>query len=93
MLRLTGKNVVVIGGSRGVGRQIVEAASGNGAHVLAVARQAGPLRELAAETGAVEILSLDARDEASSSQVFDTLEPDVLVVCAGVFPLPCRCMS
>ena len=86
MLRLTGKNVVVIGGSRGVGRQIVEAASGNGARVLAVARQGGPLRELAAETGAVEILALDARDEAASSQVFDTLEPDVLVVCAGAFP-------
>ena len=86
MLRLTGKNVVVIGGSRGVGRTIVEAASGNGAHVLAVARQDGPLRELAAETGAVETLSLDGRDEAASWQVFDALEPDVLVVCAGAFP-------
>jgi hypothetical protein len=44
MLLLTGKNVVVIGGNRGVGRQIVEAASRNGAHVLAVARQEAPLR-------------------------------------------------
>src|SRR5579862_3564734 len=34
MSALTGKNVVVIGGSRGVGRQIVEAALGNGARVL-----------------------------------------------------------
>jgi NAD(P)-dependent dehydrogenase (short-subunit alcohol dehydrogenase family) len=86
MLRLTGKNVVVIGGSRGVGRRIVETASGNGARVLAVARQGGPLRKLAAETRAVETLSLDACDEAASSQVFDALEPDVLVVCAGAFP-------
>src|SRR6266567_4706108 len=47
MPRLTGKNMVVIGGSRGVGRRIVEAAIRNGARVLAVARQEGPLRQLA----------------------------------------------
>src|SRR6266852_8528881 len=34
MLPLTGKNMVVIGGSRGVGRRIVEAAIRNGAGVL-----------------------------------------------------------
>ncbi len=86
MLPLTGKNVVVIGGSRGVGRRIVAVASGNGARVLAVARQERPLRELTAETCDVEILALDARDEAASLQVFDALEPDILVVCAGAFP-------
>ena len=39
MSALTGKNMVVIGGSRGVGRRIVEAGLRNGARVLAVARQ------------------------------------------------------
>ena len=39
MLSLVGKTMVVIGGSRGVGRQIVDAAHRNGARVLAVARQ------------------------------------------------------
>ena len=86
MLSLTGKNVVVIGGSRGVGRQIVETAIRNGAHVLAVARQEASLRQLANEVAGVEILSLDATDEGAPSRVFELLQPDILVVCAGAFP-------
>jgi NAD(P)-dependent dehydrogenase (short-subunit alcohol dehydrogenase family) len=41
--------MVVIGGSRGVGRQIVEAGIRTGARVLAVARREDPLRQLARE--------------------------------------------
>jgi NAD(P)-dependent dehydrogenase (short-subunit alcohol dehydrogenase family) len=83
---LTDKNVVVIGGSRGLGRRIVEAAASNGAHVLAVARQERPLRQLAQEVVGTEILSLDATDEGGPSKVFDVLQPDILVLCAGAFP-------
>jgi len=86
MLPLTGKNVVVIGGSRGVGRRIVEGAAGNGARVLAVARQEGPLRQLSQEVSGTEILSLDATDEGAPAKVFDALQPDILVLCAGAFP-------
>jgi NAD(P)-dependent dehydrogenase (short-subunit alcohol dehydrogenase family) len=86
MYSLTGKTMVVIGGSRGVGRQIVEAAIRNGAHVLAVARQEAPLRRLAKEVSGVDVLSLDATDEGAPSRVFEALQPDILVVCAGAFP-------
>jgi NAD(P)-dependent dehydrogenase (short-subunit alcohol dehydrogenase family) len=86
MLPLTGQNVVVIGGSRGVGRRIVEATTRNGARVLAVARQEGPLRQLAQEVSGIEVLSLDATDEGAPSKVFGVLQPDVLVLCAGAFP-------
>jgi|SRR6266478_5757916 NAD(P)-dependent dehydrogenase (short-subunit alcohol dehydrogenase family) len=86
MFSLTGKKVVVIGGSRGVGRQIVEAAARNGAHVLAVARQAGPLGQLVSEVPGIKILSLDATDETAPSKVFDVLAPDILILCAGAFP-------
>ena len=86
MLPLTGKNMVVIGGSRGVGRRIVEVAVGNDARVLAVARQEGPLRKLAQEVCGAEILTLDATDEGAPSKVFDVLHPDILVLCAGAFP-------
>jgi len=57
MLPLTGKNMVVIGGSRGVGRRIVESDVLNGARVLAVARQEAPLQQLAKEVPDVEVLS------------------------------------
>jgi NAD(P)-dependent dehydrogenase (short-subunit alcohol dehydrogenase family) len=86
MLPLTGKNMVVIGGSRGVGRRIVEAAIRNGARVLAVARQEGALRQLAQEVSDAEVLSLDATDEGAPGKVFDVLRPDILVLCAGAFP-------
>ena len=86
MLSLTGKKVVVIGGSRGVGRQIVEGAIRNDARVLAVARQERPLRQLAQEVPGVEILVLDAGEEDAPAKVFAALEPDVLVLGGGAFP-------
>jgi NAD(P)-dependent dehydrogenase (short-subunit alcohol dehydrogenase family) len=84
--RLNGKNVVVIGGSKGLGRAIVAAAHAQGAHVLAVARQEKPLKQLADDFSGVHILGLDATDESAPRSVFETLSPDVLVVCAGAIP-------
>jgi len=86
MPRLTGKTMVVVGGSRGVGRRIVEAGVHNGAQVLAVARQEGPLQRLVEEVPGTEILSLDATDEGAPAKVFDVLQPDILVLCGGAFP-------
>jgi len=83
---LLGKNVVVIGGSKGLGRAIVAAAHAQGAHVLAVARQEEPLKQLADDFSGVHILGLDATDESAPARVFETLSPDVLVVCAGAIP-------
>jgi NAD(P)-dependent dehydrogenase (short-subunit alcohol dehydrogenase family) len=80
------KNVVVIGASRGLGRTIVAAAYTEGARVLAVARSAEPLRQLAAAFPGVRILALDATLEGAPAQVFETLAPDILVVCAGAIP-------
>jgi NAD(P)-dependent dehydrogenase (short-subunit alcohol dehydrogenase family) len=86
MVALTGKSVVVVGGSRGVGRRIVEGAARVGARVLAVARHEGPLQELALEVPGAEVLSLDATDEGAPYKVFGVVQPDVLVICGGVFP-------
>lgn len=83
---LTGKNVVVIGGSRGVGRRIVEAAAREDARVLAVARQESALRRLAQQVSGVDILCQDAADEVAPSKVFEVMQPDILVLCAGAFP-------
>jgi NAD(P)-dependent dehydrogenase (short-subunit alcohol dehydrogenase family) len=81
--RLHNKNVVVIGASRGLGRTIVAAVYAQGARVLAVARKAEPLKQLAAEFPGVQILALDGTSEGAPAKVFETLAPDVLVVCAG----------
>jgi len=86
MIPLTGKKIVVVGGSRGVGRRVVEVGIGNGARVLAVARQENPLRQLAQDVPGSEVLSLDATDETAPAKVFDVLQPDVLVISAGAVP-------
>lgn len=83
MRSLQGQNVVVVGGSRGVGRAIVEAALGEGATVLAVARGAAALKELSWENPGLKTLAVDATKEVAPEVVFDTLAPDVLVICAG----------
>ncbi len=81
--RFAGKNVVVIGGSKGTGRAIVAAATASGARVLAVVRKAEPLAKLADDFPGVHTLQLDATEESAPAKVFATLFPDVLVVCAG----------
>ena len=86
MVTLKDRNMVVIGGSRGVGRQIVEAGHRHGARVLAVARQEQRLRQLAQDIVGTEVLALDATDEGAPAKVFAALEPDVLVLSAGAFP-------
>src|SRR6516225_6392126 len=86
MQSLTGKTMVVIGGSRGVGRQIVEAGHRNGARVLAVARDQSRLAQLTKDIPDVETLALDASDEAAPAKVFGVVKPDILVVAAGAFP-------
>jgi len=86
MRPLAGRSMVVVGGSRGVGRRIVEAGVGAGARVLAVARQERALRQLAEDVAGTEVLALDATDEAAPSRVLAALQPDVLVLCAGAFP-------
>lgn len=80
---LQGQNVVVVGGSRGVGRSIVEAALGEGATVLAVARGTAALKELSWERPGVKTLVADATQDTAPDAVFAALEPDVLVICAG----------
>jgi NAD(P)-dependent dehydrogenase (short-subunit alcohol dehydrogenase family) len=89
---LQGQNVVVVGGSRGVGRSIVEAAFSEGATVLAVARGVADLKELSWEISGVKTLAADAAQEASPDAVFAALQPDVLVICAGALapsaPIP-----
>ncbi|WP_233841795.1 SDR family oxidoreductase [Dyella sp. 2HG41-7] len=86
MSTLTGKNIVVIGGSRGVGRRVVQAGLESGARVLAVARNEGSLRQLSEACPGVEVLALDASDEQAPANVFGVVRPDILVLCAGAFP-------
>ncbi|WP_433305911.1 SDR family oxidoreductase [Actinoplanes sp. CA-030573] len=71
---MTDTSVVVVGGSRGLGRGVADAARATGARVTVVAR-AG-----ADEPG-------DATDESFAGEVLAKHRPDLLVVTAGAVPV------
>jgi NAD(P)-dependent dehydrogenase (short-subunit alcohol dehydrogenase family) len=86
MPNLTGKNVVVLGGSGSVGTVLVRRLAAEGAHVLAVARNRSRLDALARDAAGVDVLELDATCNDAPAQVFQALPPDILVVCGGATP-------
>jgi NAD(P)-dependent dehydrogenase (short-subunit alcohol dehydrogenase family) len=88
MSGLSGRTVVVVGASRGLGRGIAAALAEAGATVVAVARSAEPLAELGARwSGAVRPEVADAADATVAGRLLDRYEPDTLVLVAGATPL------
>jgi NAD(P)-dependent dehydrogenase (short-subunit alcohol dehydrogenase family) len=83
---IEGKVVIVVGGSRGLGRGVVETLAGRGARVVAVARDEAALNALAASVSGVVPAAADATDEAAAARLLRAHDPDVLVLCAGASP-------
>lgn len=81
------KVVIVTGGSRGLGRGVVEAFAGLGARVVALAREEAALSTLASQVPGVIPISGDAADEATAERLLRGYNPDVLVLCAGAAPV------
>jgi NAD(P)-dependent dehydrogenase (short-subunit alcohol dehydrogenase family) len=87
MDQLSGKTVMVVGASRGFGRGIAQAFSAAGASVIAVARDAGSLAELAAASPSVQPEVADATDPSTAGMLLDRYSPDILALVAGATPL------
>jgi NAD(P)-dependent dehydrogenase (short-subunit alcohol dehydrogenase family) len=86
-IMLEGKTAIVTGGSRGLGRGVVEALAKKGVRVVAVARDAARLSALAREVPGVETIAADAADEIAAGRIQQDVKPDVLDLCAGAAPL------
>jgi len=84
-MSLKDKNVVVTGGSRGLGLGLVEALVARGASVTVVARDTGALASVRKTLGVVTI-SADVTDEAAAHRILAELRPDILVLNAGAKP-------
>jgi NAD(P)-dependent dehydrogenase (short-subunit alcohol dehydrogenase family) len=77
---------IVVGASRGLGRGITTAFAQAGASVIAVARTATGLAELAG-AGSIQLEDADAADPSVPGRLLDRYEPQVVVLVAGATPL------
>ncbi len=84
-MSLRDKNVVVTGGSRGLGLGLVEALVDQGARVTVVARQSDALEAVRTRLG-VSVIATDIRDEAAAHRILAEVRPDILALNAGVKP-------
>jgi NAD(P)-dependent dehydrogenase (short-subunit alcohol dehydrogenase family) len=84
---LEGKNAVVVGASRGLGRGVAESLSAAGASVLAIARDRTGLEELSAMHPSIDTKVADATDPTVAGDVIYTRDPDIVAVVAGATPL------
>ena len=84
-MSLKDKNVVVTGGSRGLGLGLVEALVAHGARVTVVARGAEALHAVRARLG-VATISADVTDETAAHRILAEVRPDILVLNAGAAP-------
>jgi NAD(P)-dependent dehydrogenase (short-subunit alcohol dehydrogenase family) len=84
-MSLKDKNVVVTGGSRGLGLGLVEALVAHGAHVTVVARDADALRSVHARLG-VATISADVTDDTAAHRILSEVRPDILALNAGAKP-------
>ena len=84
-MSLKDKNVVVTGGSRGLGLGLVEALVAHGARVTVIARGADALESVRARLG-VATISADVTDETAAHRILSQVRPDILALNAGAKP-------
>jgi NAD(P)-dependent dehydrogenase (short-subunit alcohol dehydrogenase family) len=84
---LRGRAAIVVGASRGLGRGIARAFADAGDRVVAVARTAPALAELAATSANIRTEVADAADAAAAWSLLDQYRPEVLVLVAGANPV------
>ena len=84
-MSLKNKNIVVTGGSRGLGLGLVETLVAYDARVTVVARDADALESVRARLG-VATISADVTDETAAHRILADVRPEILVLNAGATP-------
>jgi NADP-dependent 3-hydroxy acid dehydrogenase YdfG len=90
---LTGKRILVTGGTTGIGRATVTLLAQQGARVFTFGRHESELEKTLASTGSVEGMTADASSKEDLDRVFSALDArfggvDILVACAALAAKP-----
>jgi NAD(P)-dependent dehydrogenase (short-subunit alcohol dehydrogenase family) len=86
MSQLSGRNMIVVGASRGLGRGMATALAEAGASVVAVSRTAAEFPQPTNGAGTVQPELADAGDATVAASLIDRYEPEVIVLAAGAIP-------
>jgi NAD(P)-dependent dehydrogenase (short-subunit alcohol dehydrogenase family) len=81
------KTAIITGGSRGLGRGVVQALAARGLDIIALARDAEGLAALSRELENVHPMVANAADELTAGRLLQEKRPDLVVLCAGASPL------
>lgn len=84
-MSLKDRNVLVTGGSRGLGLGLAEALIARGARVTVLARGADALESIRSRLG-VATIPADVTDQAAAQRILAGVRPDILVLNAGAKP-------
>lgn len=84
-MKIEGSTILVTGASGGIGREITTHLADRGGRVIAVARRAEQLEDLAAATPNIEPTPCDLTDDVARAALFDSLGdvPDAVINNAG----------
>ena len=86
MSGLSGRTIIVVGASRGLGRAISLAFAEAGAPVVALARSGPTLAELASTNANIRTEVADATDATVAGSLLDRFEPAAVILVAGATP-------
>ena len=86
MKDLSGKTVIVVGASRGLGRGIAAAFCDASANVIAVFRTETALPDTTGSAGSIRAELADAADAAIPPRLLGRYRPDIVILVAGTTP-------
>lgn len=82
----TFKSALIVGGSRGAGRELAFLLDEKGIQTHVVARASGDLDTILATRSDINVISRDATEQGLAEDLITSVQPDLLVLTAGATP-------